>query len=60
LTCFSNASCMSLRFSAVSPTNAKVRWGQAEQFPFKSGLPLGVTVISNSGFFVSFPETVAT
>jgi hypothetical protein len=26
--------------------------GHAEQFPFKSGFPLGVTVISNSGFFV--------
>jgi hypothetical protein len=51
-TCLSNASCMSLLFSAVSPTKAKVTLRQTEQEPLKSGLPLGVIAINNSGSFM--------
>jgi hypothetical protein len=46
----SNASRMSLRFSSVPPTNAKVTSGQEEQELLRSGSPLGVTLNSNSGF----------
>jgi hypothetical protein len=65
-TCLSNANCISLLFSAVSPTNAKVTLRQAEQEPLKSGLPLGLGSINNSGFFMlaalpasGAPETLA-